>query len=367
MNTLREASVNAGGRRIGEREREFIERMPKVELHVHLEGSVYPDTLLRLADKHGRSLPYSTLEEARDWFVFRDFPHFVEIYVQICVNLVDEEDYELVTFEMAQRAAAENIRYLEVHYSPASILLPKVAALPDIATPGVRAGAKRAAEELGVQMQFILDPVRGRSVEEVMEMARWTAANLGDGLVGFGLGGLEFGNPASRYRDSFDLARSAGARISLHAGETDGAHSVRDALATGTERIGHGVRSIEDAELVRELADSGMVLEVSPTSNVRLGVVPDYQGHPFRTLHDAGVQVTVNSDDPPMFDTTLTNEYRVLAEHFAFEVDDLAALSLRALDAAFLPEAEKAALRRRFEDDLAALRREVFAESEAGE
>lgn len=357
---MREACVNAGGRRISERERDFIERMPKAELHVHLEGSVYPDTLLRLADKHGRSLPYTTLEEARDWFVFRDFPHFVEIYVQICNNLVDEEDYELVTFEMAQRAAAENIRYLEVHYSPASILLPKAAALPDIATPGVRAGARRAAEELGVQMQFILDPVRGRTVDEVMAMAHWTAANLGDGLVGFGLGGLELGNPASRYRDSFDLVRSAGARISLHAGETDGAESVRDALTTGAERIGHGVRSIEDAELVRELADSGMVLEVSPTSNVRLGVVPDYDGHPFRSLHDAGVQVTVNSDDPPMFDTTLTNEYLVLAEHFGFDIDDLAALSLRAVDAAFLPDAERAMLRGRFEDELDTLRQDVF-------
>ena len=198
-------------------------------------------------------------------------PHFIEIYLTIYNFLKHEADYEMITLEMARRADAQNLRYMEITYAPTSILNPLNNALPEMATAGIRSGARRASREYCVEMQFILDPVRGRSVEEVMALAEWTAANLGDRLIGFGLGGLEVGNPASRFQDAFDLARASGARISLHAGETVGPESVRDALETGTERIGHGVRSAEDPELVRELADMEMVLEVSPTSNICLG------------------------------------------------------------------------------------------------
>ncbi|HLT21643.1 MAG TPA: adenosine deaminase [Thermomicrobiales bacterium] len=325
--------------------REFIRRMPKAELHVHLEGSVYPETLLELARKHGRTLPFDSVESARDWFIFRDFPHFVEIYVEICNCLRDEEDYELITIEMARRAAAQNLRYMEVTFSPVSILNPRTPALPDVVISGLRAGAAVAAREHGVEMQFILDPVRGRTPEEVMALARWWADNAGDRLIGFGLGGIELGNPPSLYADAIAYARDAGARISLHAGETDGPASVRDALLNGAERIGHGVRSIEDEALVAELAASGIVLEISPTSNVCLGVYRDYTEHPFRALAEAGVRATVNSDDPPMFNTTLTRELEVLVEHFDYDLGNLVDLTLLALDAAFLPDTEKNRLR----------------------
>ncbi len=348
-------------RQLNDNERFFIERMPKAELHVHLEGSIYPETLLALSDKHGMDLPFGDLAGARDWFTFRDFPHFIEVYVTTCDFLKDEEDYEFITLEMARRAAEQNLQYMEITYAPTSILYPRNNALPDMVTAGIRSGANRAAAEYGVEMQFILDPVRGRSVEEVMALAEWCANNLGDRLVGIGLGGLEVGNPASRFQDAFDLARASGARVSLHAGETVGPESVRDALQTGTDRIGHGVRSAEDPALVAELAEIGMVLEVSPTSNICLGVAPSYAEHPIRDLYDAGVQVTVNSDDPPMFNTTLTNEYLVLAEQFGFSLDELSALSLGAVDAAFLPPAQKAAMRGRFEQELADLSRELLS------
>jgi adenosine deaminase len=341
---------------LNDAEREFIRRMPKAELHVHLEGSVYPEVLIELARKHGRRLPFQTVDEARDWFQFRDFPHFIEVYVEICNCLLDVEDFEFITVEMARRAAEQNLRYMEVTFAPVSILNPRTSAVPDVVMQGLRAGARRAADEHQVRMQFILDPVRGRTVDEVMAAARWWAANAGDGLVGFGLGGLELGNPASRFVDAFRYARDAGARISLHAGETDGPASIWDALETGAERIGHGVRAIEDEALVAELAGSGIVLEVSPTSNVRLNVVADYDGHPFRALHDAGVALTVNSDDPPMFDTTLTREYELLVERFGFTLDDLVRFTLRAVDASFLPDHERATMRAAFEaeaDDLA--------------
>ncbi|MFW6074668.1 MAG: adenosine deaminase [Chloroflexota bacterium] len=340
-------------------ERLFIERMPKVELHVHLEGSVYPSTLMKLAEKHGRNLPFSDLDGAREWFQFRDFSHFVEIYIEICSNLRDEEDYSLITWEMARRAHQENNRYLEVTYAPASILNPRIPGTPDVAVEGIREGARRAAEEFGVEMNFILDPVRGRQPEEVMELARWFLKNIGDRLIGFGLGGIEVGNPASLYRDAFELARSAGGRTPIHAGETDGPESVRDALATGAERVGHGVTSIRDPELVRELADSAVVLEVSPTSNVCLGVVPEFSAHPFPDLYEAGVQVTLNSDDPPMFDTTLTNEYIRLAEEFDFTLSQIVDLVFRAVDAAFVDSAEKRRLREQYAGEMQALAQEL--------
>ena len=319
----------------------FIEVMPKVELHVHLEGSVYPETLLQLARKHGRELPINTPEAANDWFRFRDFPHFIEIYVEICNCLLDVEDYEFITVEMAKRAAAQNLRYMEVTFAPSSILNPRTTAVPDVAMPGLRSGAAIAARDHGVDIQFILDPVRGRSPEEVMALAHWWTKNAGDRLIGFGLGGHELGNPAGRFRDAFDLVRAAGARVSLHAGETDGPLSIRDALETGAERIGHGVRAIEDPRLVEELSERRVLLEVSPTSNLRLGIYDDYGAHPMRALHDHGVVVTVNSDDPPMFDTTLTREFGVLVEHFDFSPAELLQLTKQAIDGAFIDDTKR--------------------------
>jgi aminodeoxyfutalosine deaminase len=345
-------------RDVSDVERAFIEQMPKAELHVHLEGSVYPETMIDLARKHGVRLPIDDVAAAREWFQFRDFPHFVEIYLSICSVLLDEEDYARISFEQAVRARQENILYQEVTFAPASFIDPRSSASPDVVLAGLRAGRRRAQEELGVTLQFILDPVRTRSEEEVMLLARWCAENLGDGLVGFGLGGIELGYPPDRFADAFAYARDAGARLSLHAGETDGPHSVWAALDVGSERIGHGVNSILDASLVKHLAEEQVVLEVSPTSNICLGVAPSYADHPMRALHDAGVPVTVNSDDPPMFNTTLTNEYLVLAEQFDFTLDELEALSMRAVQAAFLPEDEGSQLAGIFRQQFEQLRKQ---------
>ncbi|MEZ4522354.1 MAG: adenosine deaminase [Thermomicrobiales bacterium] len=333
--------------------------MPKAELHVHLEGSVYPETLMILAEKHGRRLPFGSVEEARDWFSFRDFPHFIEVYVEICNCLQDEEDYEFITLDMARRAAEQNLRYMEVTFAPVSILNPRNSALPDVVMSGVRSGAEIAAREHNVELQFIFDPVRGRSPEEVLASAGGGSTTPGDRLVGFGLRGLELGNPASRFLDAFELVRSAGARVSLHAGETDGPESVRDALATGAERIGHGVRAIEDERLVCELAEMEMLLEVSPTSNIRLGVYPAYADHPFKLLADSGVRLTVNSDDPPMFDTTLTKEYEVLVEHFDYTIPELLELTKNAIHGSFLDAARQRAMDEAFDREIRELADEL--------
>lgn len=345
----------AGPRPLSPAEQSLIERMPKAELHVHLEGSVRPATLLELGRRYGLHYPFNDLAGANEWFRFRDFPHFIAIYVAICHALRSAEDYERVAYELAEDAYHQRIAYLEVTFAPVTPGDPHGRPGPDVALKGIRAGARRARADFDVRMQFILDPVRTRSVDVVMEFARFTAANLGDGLVGFGLGGLEAGFPPTPFARAFAYARDAGARLSLHAGETAGPESIRAALAVGAERIGHGIRAIEDPELVRELAAPGTILEVAPISNVRLGVVRALAEHPIRALDAAGVQVTLNSDDPPMFGTTLTDEYRLVAARFGYTSEELAARSLRAARATFLPSPERERLVARFEAELAAL------------
>jgi aminodeoxyfutalosine deaminase len=224
---------------------------------------------------------------------------------------------------------------------------------------GLRAGARQARDDFGVRMQFIVDPVRSRPTDHVQHFAEWCIDNLGDGLIGFGLGGSEAGYPATIHRDAIAFVKDRGARVSLHAGETVGPESVWDALEAGAERIGHGTTSIRDTTLVSHLAREGIVLEVSPTSNVCLGVAPSIEEHPFRALYDAGVQVTINSDDPPMFDTSLTGEYLALAQHCELTIDELSELSLRAVRGAFLPDTERQAMVAEFERELATLRTEL--------
>ena len=336
-------------RQLSEQERAFIARMPKAELHIHIEGSVRPETLLDLGRRQGIAFPFADPAGARAWFTFRDFPHFIEVFVATKNALKTPDDYARITRELAEDAARQRIRYLELTFSPALLGATGPHASGEVILAGLREGARDALRLHDVRLQFICDPVRGRPVEAVEDLARWC--------------GIEVGNPPEPYRGAFEIARRGGARVTIHAGETDGPASVWSALGVGTERIAHGVRAIEDPRLVRELADRGVVLEVAPTSNLRLGVYPDYAAHPYRALHEAGCQLTINSDDPPMFGTTLTDEYLALAAHQGFTVDDLAAASLRAMGAAFLPPAEREALIQAAARELADLRAEIFGQA----
>ncbi|MEZ4569400.1 MAG: adenosine deaminase [Thermomicrobiales bacterium] len=339
-------------------DREFIRRMPKARLHVHLEGSVYPETLMSPGRKARPATPVRVGRRGARLVLIQGFSTFHEVYVEICNCLQDEEDYEFITLDMARRAARQNLRYMEVTFAPVSILNPRNSALPDVVMSGVRSGAEIAAREHDVELQFIFDPVRGRSPEEVLASAGGGSTTPGDRLVGFGLRGLELGNPASRFLDAFELVRSAGAESHCMPERPMGP-SVRDALATGAERIGHGVRAIEDERLVCELAEMEMLLEVSPTSNIRLGVYPAYADHPFKLLADSGVRLTVNSDDPPMFDTTLTKEYEVLVEHFDYTIPELLELTKNAIHGSFLDATRQRAMDEAFDREIRELADEL--------
>lgn len=322
---------------------EFCHDMPKVELHVHLEGSIRPETVLKLAQRNNVELPANTLDGLRDWYTFRDFPHFVQVYVAVSKCIKTADDVELIAREFLQGQAEQNILHSEVTFTAST--LEKYCGIP---WPDQHAAIKRAIEygkkELGVSMALILDIVRGENTKERAEqVAQWAIEGHKDGVVcALGIAGIEGAAPASNYVSAFQMAVDAGLPIVPHAGETKGPESIRDVMsAMNPRRIGHGVRVLEDPEQAKEIRDKQIPLEVCPSSNVCLGVYPSMAEHPIARLLDEGMYVTINSDDPPMFSTTLSDEFFRVSETFGFNEDILWSLTLNAARASLLPEDEK--------------------------
>jgi adenosine deaminase len=323
------------------RVQEFAKQLPKVELHVHLEGSIRPETVLKLAARNRVDLPANTVEGLRDWYRFVDFPHFVEVYVAISRTIKNPEDLELITREFLQGQAGQNVLHSDVTFTASTI-----EQFNGIPWPEQLAAINRAREygekELGTSMSLILDIVRGHTAERALEVASWAVEAMGNGVGALGLAGEEARGEISDYRAAFNLAREAGLPIIPHAGETEGPWSVAACLReTGCTRIGHGVRSIEDPEVIDELTARGVTLEVCPSSNVCLRGYPSLKDHPFAKLVAAGLTVTINSDDPPMFDTTLTDEYIRVAETFGFSNEDLRRFDLAAARVALVSESRR--------------------------
>ncbi len=340
---------------------QLIQQMPKVELHVHLEGAVQPATLLHLAQENGITLPVTTEAEVRQWYTFTDFAHFVEIYFAISECIATPDDLEYVAREFLRGQAAQNILYSEVIFTPYIHYQQKGMAFADQLAAIQRAIAW-ARQEFGITMAIVVDIDRQTTPEEGALVAEWAigAMHEHDGVIGLGLGGPEIGHPPQKHQPAFDLAHAAGLPALIHAGETEGPASVWGALDTlHPLRILHGVRCVEDPALVERLAQQQIALDVCPVSNLCLNVFPSIEQHPLPYLLDQGLNITINSDDPPMFNTSLTNEYLVIADAFGFDAEMIQALSLNAVDNSLLPAEPKAALRRLFERDFARLRNEL--------
>jgi len=328
----------------------FISAMPKVELHVHLEGAVQPETLLKLARKNGVALPADTVDEITRWYTFVNFPHFIEIYLKISECIQTAEDIELIAREFLAAQAAQNIIYTEATYTAYTHFQQAGIPFTDQMDAIQRARAWAQAT-FGVDMNLIVDIDRGVSPETGLITADWVVDAYGDGVVAFGMGGYEIGNPPEKHRLALEYVQAAGVPCVLHAGETHGAASIWGALRSGKSvRIGHGVRCLEDPALVDELQQRQIPLEVCPTSNVCLGVAPSLAAHPLPELMARGLYVTLNSDDPPMFNTTLTQEFQHSAETFGWSAETIETLTLNAARASLLPENEKRALETRLRD-----------------
>ncbi len=323
---------------------EWITRMPKVELHVHLEGSVQPQTLLKLAQKYQVALPASDLHGLREWYTFRDFNHFIEIYMTIARCLRTAEDIEWIAREFLTGQAAQNILYSEVTFTPYSQFILNGLGFQEQIDAVNRARAW-AESELGVRMGMIIDIPRQVSVEEGEIVADWVIAGYGNGVIAMGLGGAEIGNPPEKFQSAFERVNKAGIPCILHAGETDGPQSVWSAIqVANTRRIGHGVRSIEDPVLVQYLREKQIPLEVCPTSNLCLKVYPSLEAHSLPQLLSEGLYVTINSDDPPMFNTSLTQEFLTLQKYFQWPRSMIEQLVTNAANVTLLPGKEKAQL-----------------------
>jgi adenosine deaminase len=337
---------------------QFIAAMPKVELHVHLEGAIQPETVLALARRHDVTLPANTVEGLREWYHFTDFTHFVEIYLKISECLRTPDDIELVAREFLAGQARQNIQYSEVTYTAYTHYATKGMAFEDQLAAINRARAW-ADDEFGARMGLIVDIPRMVAPDAGLLTADWAIAGHGRGVVALGLGGIEVGNPPEKFAAAFDRAYAAGLPIIPHAGETVGPESIWNALRFAhPARIGHGVRAIEDAALLAELRERQIPLEVSPTSNICLGVAPSMEQHPLPRLLDAGLYVTINSDDPPMFNTTLTDEYQTVARTFGLGEAEIERLVMNAVEATLLPADEKTALAARFRAEFADLARQ---------
>lgn len=341
----------------------YINAVPKAELHVHLEGSIQPMTLLMLAERNGVGLPVTSLSELREWFTFRDFNHFIEIYFAISSCLKTAEDYELIAYEFGAMMAQQQVRYAEVTFSPSthyfSLGIPH-----EIYFTGLEQGRKRARADFGVEIRWIFDIVRNIEDEARNQLLADYVTSVAiegkeHGVVALGLGGAEVGYPPERFRRQFERARGEGLHSVPHAGETVGPASIWGAVKElGAERIGHGVRAIEDPRLVSYLADHSIPLEICPTSNVRLSIYKNFAEHSLSRLYAAGVPVTINSDDPALFNTTLTQEVNLLVDAFELDLEKTNEILLNGVRFSFLPPREKQALEATFLAEMMRLQEE---------
>ena len=283
---------------------------PKAELHLHLEGSVEAETMRELD-------PGLTQEAVRDIYRFHDFQGFIQAYKAVVERLRTPQDYARITQALMRRLAAETVQYAEITLSAGVVLWKGQEFAP------VYTAVRQAAAGFGIQVHWILDAVRHFGVEHAMRVAELAAERVNDGVVAFGIGGDEERGPAAWFGEVYRFAKGAGLRLTAHAGETVGPESVWAALEIGAERIGHGIRAVEDAALLRHLRERGIPLEVCITSNVATGAVASLEAHPVRRLYDAGVPITLNTDDPAIFATTLSGEYALAARQFGFSDAEL--------------------------------------------
>ena len=327
---------------------EFIRRLPKAELHLHLEGTVAPETLAELSQRHDAA-PLS-LDEARALYRYTDFTGFLMAFKAVTERLRTPEDYELIAWRMLQRLAAQGVVHAEVyiavgvvHYWRRTELEPLLAALEH--------ARERAEQEFGITVFWIFDAVRHFGPEAAARVFRKAAAMRAEfpSIIGIGIGGDERQAGADLFRDLYAEARNAGLRLTAHAGESAGPESIWAAINIGAERIGHGLTAIEDPELMTVLAERQVPVEICITSNVRTGCCLPLTAHPVRSYFDAGLMITLNSDDPAMFSSDLEGEYALAANDFGFTGDHLRELAANSIEASFLPPERKVELLHRIE------------------
>ncbi|TCC62208.1 adenosine deaminase [Kribbella pittospori] len=323
--------------------REFLAGLPKAELHVHHVGSASPRIVAELAARHPESPVPADPAALAEYFQFTDFAKFIEIYLSVVELIKTPEDVRLLTYEVAREMAAQNLRYAELTCTPYTSVVRGIA--PEAYCEAIEDARVAAEKELGITLRWIFDISGEDGLPGADETLRIATKIRPEGLVGFGLGGPEIGVPRPQFQPHFEAALAAGLHSVPHAGETTGPETIWDAVRVlKAERIGHGTSAMQDPALVDYLGEHRIPLEVSPTSNIATRAVASYDEHPLRAMVDAGLVVTINSDDPPMFGTNLTNEYAVAARLLELDDAGVAELAKTAVRVSFAEDSVKHAL-----------------------
>jgi aminodeoxyfutalosine deaminase len=314
----------------------FIRQLPKAELHLHLEGAVEPATLLELRKTHGEQV---TLEETQALYRYTDFSSFLMAFRDVSAHLRGPEDYELATYRLMQQLKQENVLHAEVYVSVGVCLYRK----QDFAAifEGLERGRMRGARDFDVSLLWIFDATRHFGVEEAQKVFELAVEYRDRNVVGVGIGGDEVKAPPELFRGVYEYAEDHGMRLTAHAGETAPAESIWGALNLHAERIGHGLTAAQDEDLVEELAYRQIPVEICITSNLRTGACKTVAEHPVKRYFEQGVMVTLNTDDPALFGTTLSREYQLAQEVFGFTDEHLRELARNSFEASFLPAEKK--------------------------
>ncbi|MDP2900854.1 MAG: adenosine deaminase [Candidatus Bathyarchaeota archaeon] len=325
---------------------EIIRRLPKIEQHVHIVGSTKPETLLRIIEDSGAETKLKTLDDIKGFFRYRDFPHFISVYSTVNDCIIDEKYYEQITYEMLESDAGCNVKHVEAIFS-ANDHVRRGLDYGEM-LDAINRGIRRAKRKWGITCTIRVDLVRNYGPGSALTQLDWLRKK-GDNIVAVDIGGSEDGFPPEPYEAVYKKARDLDLHLVAHAGEAAGPESVWGAVKTlGVERIGHGVTAASDPELLRELRTRGVGIETCPVSNLRTGAIKTMKEHPIRSFIKNGIKVSVNSDDPPMFNTEMNNEYLQLHRELGFSVDELMRISLDSIETSFLPAKKKEELREKF-------------------
>jgi aminodeoxyfutalosine deaminase len=332
---------------------DFIAGLPKAELHVHHVGSVSPRIVSELAGRHPAAGVPTDVEELARYFTFRDFGHFIKVYLSVVDLIKTADDVRMLTYEIARDMAGQNIRYAELTITPYSSVTRGIAAGAFV--EAIEDARLAAATELGIALRWCFDIPGEAGLPSAAETTRIATELKPDGLISFGLGGPEVGVPRPQFQPFFDQARAIGLHSVPHAGETTGPQTIWDSIQLlGAERIGHGTSAMQDPRLVDYLAEHQIPLEVCPTSNIATRAVTELTEHPLTAMVEAGLRVSINTDDPPMFSTDLNSEYLIAAQLLKLDQAGVAELASSAVRMSFAPDQLKAGLLAEIADYLAA-------------
>jgi len=348
---------------LSDRLEQFILEIPKVELHLHLEGAIPLPTLLNFIQKRGGNNSVNNLEDLKKRLVYSNFIQFIKVWLWKNSFITKYEDFEELAYQVLQSLSHQNVKYVEAFYSPRDFTFRNKKLSACGITESLIKGKKRAFDDFGIHSEFIVDVVRDYGPRMAMNLIKELTNYLGQGLIGIGLGGSEKLFPAGLFIKVYQEARDRGFRLTAHAGEAAGAKSIWAALdELGAERIGHGLRAYEDPRLIDYLKERQIPLEMCVVSNIKTQVCKSFKEHPVKNYFKEGLMVTVNSDDPTMFNTSITNEYLVLIKKFGFSLKEIKQINLNSIEASFLTVRKKDLIKKTFDKEWRKLISKYFKE-----